>query len=295
MTRKVLLRAHAKVNYALEVLGLREDGYHEIRSVMQSVSLADEVEIERAREGFDLRVEPEIAEVGLVEENTVYGVWKLLCGLAGSELPVRVRLRKKIPSGAGLGGGSADAAAALLAIDELFNLGLSDADLRDAGGRIGADVPFCLLGGTALAEGIGEVISPLSAPPDHFLVIAKPPRGADTGEIYRAYDRRQRENPEESSPCAAPVVEALRGGGLLALAGAVGNDLGPITSSLVPDVAACEGELMRTGALGAAMTGTGTAVYGLFGTAEDAESAAGRLDAPFTGVYEPVGYGIEWF
>ena len=153
---KVLLRAFAKVNYALEVRGLREDGYHEISTVMQSISLADELEIEHADEGFELVVEPEGFGVGPTEKNTVYRARELLGKLVGGELPVKTRLRKGIPAGAGLGGGSADAAAALTGLNELFGLGLSIAELRDLSLRIGADVRFCLSGGTALGEGIGS-------------------------------------------------------------------------------------------------------------------------------------------
>ncbi|HEY6673892.1 MAG TPA: 4-(cytidine 5'-diphospho)-2-C-methyl-D-erythritol kinase, partial [Rubrobacteraceae bacterium] len=170
----VLLRACAKVNYALEVRGLRWDGYHEISSVLQSVSLADELEIERSRGGFELSFEPEGVEIGPVEENTVYKAWALLWETSGHELPTRIRLHKKIPAGAGLGGGSADAAAVLVGMNELFDLGLDAEQLRKIGARIGADVPFCLSGGTALAQGVGEILTPLPAPPAHRLLIAKP-------------------------------------------------------------------------------------------------------------------------
>jgi 4-diphosphocytidyl-2-C-methyl-D-erythritol kinase len=163
----VRLRAFAKINYALEVRGLRGDGYHEIRTVMQSVSLADEVEIEHAEEGFELQTEPGCSDVGPPEENTVRKAWKLMCGLVGAELPVRIRLHKRIPSRAGLGGGSADAAAALYGINELLGLGLNHEELSDVGGWIGADVPFCLLGGTALGGGVGDLLTPLPAPPAH--------------------------------------------------------------------------------------------------------------------------------
>jgi 4-diphosphocytidyl-2-C-methyl-D-erythritol kinase len=280
----VLLRACAKVNYALEVGGLRGDGYHEISSVLQSVSLADELEIERSRGGFELFFEPEGVEIGPLEENTVYKAWALLWETSGHELPTRIRLHKKIPAGAGLGGGSADAAAVLVGMNELFGLGLDDEELLMIGARIGADVPFCLSGGTALARGVGEILTPLPAPPAHRLVIVKPERGADTGGIYRAYDERR----TEGNASADQVVAALRSGSLTELAGAVGNDLEPVTADLVPEVAAYRREMLRAGALGAAMTGTGTAVYGIFedGTAEAAPHA------PFLGMYEPVGAGV---
>jgi 4-diphosphocytidyl-2-C-methyl-D-erythritol kinase len=280
----VLMRACAKVNYALEVLGLRGDGYHEISSVLQSVSLADELEIEHSRGGFELFFEPEGVEIGPLEENTVYKAWALLWEVSGHELPTRIRLHKKIPAGAGLGGGSADAAAVLVGMNELFGLGLGAEKLRTIGARIGADVPFCLSGGTALAEGVGEILTPLPAPPAHRLLITKPERGADTGGIYRAYDERC----TEGKASVNPVVAALRSGNLTELAGAVANDLEPVTAELVPEVAAHKREMVRAGALGAAMTGTGTAVYGIF---EDGAAEA-SLRAPFLGVYEPVGAGV---
>jgi 4-diphosphocytidyl-2-C-methyl-D-erythritol kinase len=280
----VLLRACAKVNYALEVRNLRGDGYHEISSVLQSVSLADELEIERSRGGFELSFEPEGVEIGPLEENTVYKAWALLWETSGHELPARIRLHKKIPAGAGLGGGSADAAAVLVGMNELFGLGLGDGELLKIGARIGADVPFCLSGGTALAQGVGEILTPLPAPPAHSIVIAKPGRGADTGGIYRAYDARG----AGSLASADGVVAALRSGSLTQLAGTVGNDLEPVTAELVPEVAAYRQELLRAGALGAAMTGTGTAVYGIF----EVGNAGAALRAPFVGVYEPVGAGV---
>jgi 4-diphosphocytidyl-2-C-methyl-D-erythritol kinase len=287
MKERVLLRAFAKVNYALEVRGLRDDGYHEISSVLQSVSLADELEIERSQGGFELVFEPEGVEVGPVEENTVYKAWALLWEASGHELPAKILLHKKIPAGAGLGGGSADAAAVLVGMNELFGLELGEEDLRGLGARIGADVPFCISGGTALGEGVGDVLTPLPAPPHHHLVLAKPDRGADTSGIYRAYNGSR----AAGEACVGPVVAALRSGNLPGFAAAVGNDLEPVTAALVPEVTAYKREMLRAGALGAAMTGTGTAVFAIFG----AEEAALRcpLRAPFVGVCEPVEAGVE--
>jgi 4-diphosphocytidyl-2-C-methyl-D-erythritol kinase len=286
---RVRLRAFAKVNYALEVRGRRPDGYHEISTVMQSISLADVVEIERAESGFELAVEPEGVEIGPPEGNTVYKAWTRLGEWVGDTLPVRVRLGKKISAGAGLGGGSADAAAMLVGLNELFGLGLGEAELRDVGLRVGADVPFCLAGGTALGEGIGEVLSLLPAPPPHHLVVAKPAAGAETARIYGAYDER----PVGGHSSVAPVVEALRAGDPGALAVSLGNDLAPVTEGLVPEVRALEEALLRTGALGAAMSGTGTAVFGVFASEAEARAAADGLRAPFVAVCEPVPQGVE--
>jgi 4-diphosphocytidyl-2-C-methyl-D-erythritol kinase len=286
---QIRLRAFAKVNYALDVLGLREDAYHEVRTVMQSVSLADEVEIEVADRGFDLRVEPEGTMVGPPEDNTAYRAWKLLCGLAGAELPVWVTLRKGIPAGAGLGGGSADAAAVLVGLNELFGLGLRVEELREVGRRIGADVSFCVSGGTVLGEGVGDLLSPLPTPPAHHLVVTKPPADADTAKIYRAYD----EEAARSVRSVGLVVAALESGSLPTLAGAVGNDLESVTANLVPEVAQLRRCLMDSGALGASMSGSGTAVYGIFDEVGAARSAAQNSEAPFAGVYGPVSCGVE--
>ena len=287
--REVRLRAFAKVNYALDVLGLRADGYHEVSTVMQSISLADEVELRYPSGGFDLSLEPEEVEIGPQERNTTYLAWKALQRLTGEELPVKVTLRKKIPAGAGLGGGSANAAAVLVGLNELFGLGLRLDELRGIGAGIGADVPFCISGGTALGEGVGEILTPLPVPPAHLLVVAKPLRGADTAGIYRAYDETRTENTHS----VEPVVSALRAGSLPTLAAVVGNDLAPVTRDIIPEVAELEQSLLASGALGASMSGSGPAVYGIFHDEKAAGIGKDTVDAPFIGVYEPVSRGVE--
>jgi 4-diphosphocytidyl-2-C-methyl-D-erythritol kinase len=287
--REVRLRAFAKANYALDVLGLRADGYHEVSTVMQSISLADEVELRYPSGGFDLSLEPEEVEIGPQERNTTYLAWKALQRLTGKELPVKVTLRKKIPAGAGLGGGSANAAAVLVGLNELFGLGLRLDELRGIGAGIGADVPFCISGGTALGEGVGEILTPLPVPPAHLLVVAKPLRGADTAGIYRAYDETRTENTHS----VEPVVSALRAGSLPTLAAVVGNDLAPVTRDIIPEVAELEQSLLASGALGASMSGSGPAVYGIFHDEKAAGIGKLTVDAPFIGVYEPVSRGVE--
>ena len=287
--QEVRLRAFAKVNYALDVLGLRVDGYHEIRTVMQSVSLADEVELRRAAGGFALTLELEAVKIGPPEQNTAYLAWKSLQRLTDEKLPVEVTLHKRIPAGAGLGGGSADAAAVLVGLNEIFNLGLSVNELREVGNTIGADVPFCISGGTSLGEGVGEILTPLPAPQAHRLVVAKPLRSADTASIYRAYDRAEM----QSTRCVESVVSALRSGNVPALASAVGNDLAPVTRDLVSEIATLEQALIASGALGASMSGSGTAVYGIFDDEVTARVAQDTVDVPFIGIYEPGPCGVE--
>lgn len=284
------LKAFAKVNYALDVLDLRDDGYHDIRTVMQSISLADEIEVEPADSGFGLTVEPAETDVGPKEKNTVYAAWKELSKEAGRSLPARVRLYKKIPSGAGLGGGSADAAAVLVALNELFDLDLDEERLRAVGLRVGADVPFCVSGGTALGEGVGELLTPLAAAPDHRLVVARPTEAANTAEVYRAYDSR----PAQSVFYSDFVEEAIEAGDVVALGAGVGNALSPVTREIVPAVRGLEESLLDAGSLGAAMSGTGTSVYGIFADEGAATAAMRSLDAPFVGVFGSVSRGVEF-
>jgi len=286
---EVRLKAFAKINYALDIIGLRADGYHDIGTVMQSISLADEVELRRSTQGFTLSLKPEVVGIGPPEQNTVYIAWKQLRMLTDEELPVEVTLGKRIPAGAGLGGGSADAAAVLVGLNEMFGLGLRIDELRRIGVEVGADVPFCISGGTALGEGVGEILTQLPTPPAHRIVVAKPPRSAETAGIYRAYDRAQ----TESTRSIGSVISALRSGSVSALAAAVGNDLAPVTGGFIPEVATLERALVASGALGASMSGSGTAVYGIFDDEEVAKNASDTVDAPYVGVYEPISCGVE--
>lgn len=289
MTASLRLRAYAKINYALAIEGVRDDGYHEISTVFQNISLADEVVLERADEGFTLNIEQGQENVGPTKDNTVYRAWELLRELTGLALAVETKLYKKIPAGAGLGGASADAAAFLVGANELFGLGLNSGELAKLGLKIGADVPFCVLGGTALGEGVGEKLSPLPAPPAHYLLLVKPESGAETARIYKAYD----EHPPEEKTSTKSLMEALRESDLRRFAATVGNDFASVTPRFVSEVAEYEEQIIRLGALGASMSGSGTAVYGIFATEEDAQEAMTLLKAPFAGIYEPVPQGVE--
>lgn len=289
MNASLRLRAYAKINYVLAIEGVRADGYHEISTVFQSISLADEVVLERADEGFKLHVEQGQENVGPTKDNTVYRAWELLREFTGLDLPVEVKLYKKIPAGAGLGGASADAAAFLVGANALFGLGLGSGELAKLGLKIGADVPFCISGGTALGEGVGEKLSPLPAPPAHHLLLVKPERGAETACIYKAYD----EKVPERKVSTKSLMSALRESDLSGFAAAVGNDFASVTPRFVSEVSEYEEEIIRAGALGASMSGSGTAVYGIFATEEDAQRAMNRMEAPFVGIYKPVSLGVE--
>lgn len=288
---EIRLRAYAKLNYTLEVVGVRDDGYHELRTVFQSISLHDDLRIRRADDGFELSVEPEDADIGPRHENTVHKAWRLLSERVGRGLPVRVDLKKKIPAGAGIGGGSADAAAFLVGCNELFGLGLSAEELCEIGVGVGADVPFCVVGGTALGEGVGERLTRLPNPPRHHLAVIKPGASASTARVYRAYATSAVERKGNSTP----VMAALKAGSLARLASSVGNDLAPLTVGIVPEVAGYERLLLEGGALGTAMSGSGTTVYGIFEDERTALAAVSDdgLSGVAVGVFEPVGRGVE--
>jgi 4-diphosphocytidyl-2-C-methyl-D-erythritol kinase len=165
----------------------------------------------------------------------------------------------------------------------------SDLTRSSVSGCGSMSVPFCISGGTALGEGIGEILTPLPAPPAHLLVVAKPPRSTDTGKIYHAFDEAR----TESTHSVELVVSALRSNSLPALAAAVGNDLAPVTRGIIPEVTTLGRTLLASGALGASMSGSGTAVYGIFDDAEVAGIAKDTVNALFVGVYAPVFSGVE--
>jgi 4-diphosphocytidyl-2-C-methyl-D-erythritol kinase len=287
-TERIRLLARAKINYSIEIKGLRSDGYHELSSVFQSITLADELTLERAGRGFELIVEPEAADIGPWEWNTVHRAWRVLAEHTGTPLPIRAHLQKNVPAGGGLGGGSSDGAATLVGLNALFGLGLDTEALQALARGVGADVPFCVCGGTALATGVGEKLEALPGPPEHHLVIAMPAFEANTAQVYRAFDA----SPGHETLATGPVVEALGRGDLAALASALGNDLAPVTEEMCPDVARLRGALLRAGALGACMTGSGSAVFGIFRDAGGARRAAAGLDAPFVSVCEPAREGV---
>jgi 4-diphosphocytidyl-2-C-methyl-D-erythritol kinase len=288
-TERIRLLARAKINYSVEVKGLRPDGYHELSSVFQSITLADELTLERAGSGFEFTVEPEAADIGPSEENTVHRAWRVLGEHTGTPLPVRAHLQKNVPAGGGLGGGSSDGAATLVGLNAIFDLGLGTRTLQALAKEVGADVPFCVDGGTALATGIGEKLETLPGPPSHHLVIAKPPFEANTADVYRAFDA----SPGRATLATQPVIEALRTGDLAALASALGNDLASVTEGMCPGVTELRETLLRAGALGACMTGSGSAVFGIFGDAGEARRTAAGLQAPFVCVCEPADGGVE--
>lgn len=261
--------APAKVNLALDVLGRRPDGYHEMRMVMQTVSLCDTVALEEAGEGFALSARGMALPSGkTLEQRAAEAFFAAL----GRPVPgLRVALEKKTPAYAGLGGGSADVAALLRLLRERYAPDMSREELEAVGGQIGSDMPFCVRGGTALAEGRGDVLTDLRPLPDCRFVICKPDFDLPTGAMFA----RLRFEGNRPRPDVDGMLAALEQGDLTSVARRVGNAFEAV---LKPEerreIEWIKGALLRRGALAAAMSGSGPAVFGLF--APDAETAGAR-------------------
>lgn len=266
------VRAHAKVNLDLRVLGVRPDGYHELRTVFQTIELHDTL-VCRAKPGpFTLQCR--MPGVPLDAGNLVWkassALWTAL-GRGGEIRDAVVQIDKQIPVEAGLGGGSADAAAALLALGRLWG-GAPLTLLREIGATIGADVPFFLSGGTALGLGRGEEIYPLVDLPPHFVVIVRPPFGVSTAEAYAWYDedRSAGQRDENREFQSLPVPWPSRAAQMI-------NDLEPPVGRRHPEIVAVKQQLRELGATAAAMSGSGSAVFGLFRSRAAAERAVKPL------------------
>ena len=253
-------KAYAKLNLTLDVLGKRPDGYHEIESVMQLVSLADDLEID-LETGEDWKLECDMPGVPTDGENLAWKAVGLYYKTLGRDPQgVAIRLQKRIPTGAGLGGGSADAAAVLLALNRHEGSPFSQVELLKLAEKLGSDVPFCLTGGTQMARGRGEELSELPAMADCFFLIVKPAFSVSTPVLYEAIDA------EESvlHPNTRAMEAALRKGELLEVAGYLGNSFEPLVSRARPELLAIRAMMEDCGALGVAMTGSGSALFGVF-------------------------------
>ena len=270
--RPITVRAHAKVNLDLRVLGVRADGYHELRTVFQTIELHDTLVCSDHPGTFTLKCRT--PGVPLDSANLVWkaaaALWTAL-GRAGEIRDALIQIDKRIPVQAGLGGGSADAAAALIALARLWG-GAPMTLLREVGATIGADVPFFLSGGTALGLGRGEEIYPLVDLPPHFVVIVRPPFGVSTAEAYAWYDedRAAGQRDENREFQQLPVPWPSRAAQMI-------NDLEPPVLRRHQEIGALKAQLRDAGAMAAAMSGSGSAVFGLFRSRQAAERAVKPL------------------
>lgn len=270
--RELKLKAMAKINLGLDVLRKREDGYHELRMIMQTVRLYDRVQL-TVTEAPGIRVKTNLSFLSTGEDNLVYKAAKLLMDEFQIAKGLFINLDKHIPVAAGLAGGSSDAAAVLVGVNRLFHLGLSREELMERGVKLGADVPYCILRGTALAEGIGEKLTPLPSPPACHVLLAKPKVHVSTKFVYGNLKVDQL----AAHPDVDGQIQALQNGDLRKLAECMGNVLETVTIPAYPVIEEIKNEMKQMGALNAMMSGSGPTVFGLFEDRGMARKAFERL------------------
>lgn len=253
------LRAMGKINLGLDVLGKREDGYHEVRMIMQSVRVYDRLILTKKKEK-GISVKTNRAYLPTDESNLVYKAAKLLMDEFNIDEGIDIDLKKYIPVAAGMAGGSSDAAAVLHGMNRMYGLGLNQEQLMKRGVTIGADIPFCIMRGTVLSEGIGEILTPLKSAPQCHVVIAKPGISVSTKHVYEAYDAAT----DIVHPDTDGMIKAIEVGDLKGLASRLSNVLENVTGNDYPVIGELEHYMQSHGALGAIMSGSGPTVFGLY-------------------------------
>ncbi len=269
---KIYQKAYAKVNIGLDVLRRRTDGYHEVRMIMQTVDIFDELIIEK-REQAGIELQTDNSKLPLDGNNLVCKAAELLFRERNITEGVKITLTKRIPIAAGMAGGSSDAAAAMRGLNELFEMGYSISQLQQLGVTLGADIPYCIAGGTMLSEGIGEILTPLPAPPACHLVVAKPDIDVSTGFVYGNLHA----DSLDYHPDIDGMIEALKNGSMKGIADRLGNVLETVTVKEYPVIDRIKETLRAEGAENALMSGSGPTVFGIFGQKETAEAAAAEV------------------
>lgn len=266
------LQAFAKINLGLDVLGKREDGYHEVRMIMQTIRMYDQLYMRKSVEpGIHLTTNKKYIPVD--ENNLVWRAAKLMMDTCGIIEGVSIHLHKVIPVAAGMAGGSSDAAATLVGMNRLFHCGLSKEKLMELGVQIGADVPYCVLRGTALAEGIGEKLTVLPPMPDCWILIGKPGISVSTKYVYTTLDL----NTDTVHPDIDGMKKALEDGNLYGITERMGNVLQDVTIPAYPEVERIKEQMKALGAVNAMMSGSGPTVFGIFDNEEKAQEACQKL------------------
>lgn len=259
MSDSLKLRALAKINLGLDVLGRRENGYHDVRMVMQTIYLYDNVTLTKTEEP-GIQLQTNLFYLPVDEKNIACKAAKLLMDEFQIKEGVHITLDKHIPVAAGMAGGSSNAAAVLVGMNRLFRLGLSEQDLMERGVSLGADVPYCVMRGTVLAEGIGEILTPLAPLPKCYILVAKPSVSVSTKTVYEKLDAHE----IEDHPDIDGVIAGLEAGDLKKVAGSMGNVLERVTIEDYPIIQEIKNAMVEAGALNAMMSGSGPTVFGIF-------------------------------
>lgn len=265
---EISLKALAKINLGLDVVRRREDGYHEVRMIMQTINMYDKLELSKTEED-KITVETNVNFLPTNENNLVYKAADLLKKEFGIKQGIHIKLSKFIPVAAGMAGGSSDAAAVLYGMNKMFQLGLTKKQLMERGVKLGADIPYCIMRGTALAEGIGEVLTPLNPAPQCHVLIAKPGISVSTKYVYENLHA----NELEHHPDIDGMLAAIEANDLYGLASKMENVLETVTIKEYPIIEEIKDCMKANGAMNAMMSGSGPTVFGLFDDKECAEKA----------------------
>jgi len=265
---EIRLKARAKINLSLDVTGRRDNGYHDVRMVMQSIGIYDSITIRKTGEP-GITFECNLKFLTEPESNLAYRAAKLLMDEFGISEGVHIDLLKFIPVAAGMAGGSTDAAAVLYGVNRLFELGLDERQLCERGVKLGADVPFCIMRGTVLSEGIGEILTPLPAAPQCHVIVAKPSISVSTKLVYEALDSKEIVN----HPDVDAQIEAIKRGDLMGVVNTLGNVLEDVTIPMHPVITDIKRKFLEDGALGAMMSGSGPTVFAIFDDETTAQKA----------------------
>ncbi|MGG2468621.1 MAG: 4-(cytidine 5'-diphospho)-2-C-methyl-D-erythritol kinase [Paraclostridium dentum] len=275
------LKSRAKVNLSIDVLGKREDGYHLVEMIMQTIDLYDKLKITEIEENSIL-IKSNSLDIPLNEDNIMYKAVNLLRDQFNIEKGIEISIEKNIPVAAGMAGGSSNAAAVLVGLNKLWNLGLSESELKDIGLKLGADVPFCITGGSALAEGIGEELTNIKGlPEDLNILVCKPNIFVSTKEVYQSLNmdkvKRRPKNKE--------LIDALQKEDVKFISENMVNVLEEVTSLKYSEIVQIEDIMIKNKALGSMMSGSGPTVFGLFDNKDCAIKAKKDLQAKYNQVY----------
>lgn len=280
---KVRVRTCSKINLFLDVLERRPDGYHEIRSVMQSLELGDDLVMScldiTGAAGSSVTLTVTGHDAPTDRSNLAVRAAELVLQACGIRAAITIHLHKRVPAASGLGGGSSDAAGAIVGLNELLGLGLSRQEMEELGSRLGADVPFCIRCGTARADGIGDRLIQLPSPSNFWVVLVIPPIEVSTAEMYRLLDTWPGRGCTKSDISA--IERAISKNDLPGIAAAMSNAFYPIAASLHPVVEQAAGFLLECGALGATMSGSGPSVFGIVSSELEAKSIAQEVSSVF--------------
>ncbi|MDD7792675.1 4-(cytidine 5'-diphospho)-2-C-methyl-D-erythritol kinase [Clostridium sp. 'White wine YQ'] len=273
------IKAYGKINIALEVVGKRDDGYHLLRMIMQRIDLYDLIEIQERTNGIEITCNKPY--VPRDERNLAYKAARLFLDTYNINKGVHIDIRKNIPVAAGLAGGSTDGAAVLMGLNSIFNIGASDEELMELGLKLGADVPYCIKGKTALCEGIGEKITQLKDFKDKILVLVKPSFGVSTKEVYSGLDISKIYKKVKIEE----IIDAMENDNLDFVAKNMKNHLENVTLRKHRKIIEIKEEMIKMDALGAMMSGSGPTVFGFFDDMLKAQSCYDRMKKQYNDVF----------